>query len=69
MTRSPRDTRQALAFARQLGCEVAWLQRTGEIMVSHPSILRRIRINGRRKDAPRKLTAFLADVQTMRGDV
>jgi hypothetical protein len=58
-----RTQREALALARQLGCRVEWMRRTGEIMVSHPAIDARLRTNGRRKDASRRLTAFIERVR------
>jgi hypothetical protein len=57
------NLREALRAARDLGCNAQHLRRTGEIIVSHPSIARRIVVNSRRKDATRELTAFLLAVQ------
>lgn len=45
--------------ARQLGCNVEPVNGTGEIRFSHPKIQRTLTVDGRRKDAPRALTAWL----------
>jgi hypothetical protein len=57
------NLRDALRAARDLGCSIRSVNRTGEIIVSHPSCAQRIVVNSRRKDAPRALTAFLMAVQ------
>jgi hypothetical protein len=57
------NLRDALRAARDLGCCIRQINRTGEIIVSHPSVDRRIVVNSRRKDAPRELTALLLAVQ------
>lgn len=62
MTLSGWNLRDALAFARRLGCEIHCPRRTGELRVSHPSQRRSVRVNARRKDAPRELTTFLRRV-------
>ncbi len=49
---------EALTLAAKLGCEVSTVRRTGEVLVTHA--LRRVRINNRRKDAPRALLTLLA---------
>ena len=54
--------RKALHIARYMGCRVNCRNGTGEIMISHPEIGKRVRVNGRRKDAPRSFTSFLVDV-------
>jgi hypothetical protein len=61
--RSGANLRDALAEARALGCVVKDVRRTGEKRVSHPSIAATVRINGRRKDTPRKLTCMLRRVK------
>jgi len=53
------NLREAVAYAKGIGCTVVKLPGTGELMISHPTWDRRIRINGRRKDAPRALTTAL----------
>jgi len=45
--------------ARKLGCAVEAVDRTGEIRFSHPSIPQSVRVDSRRKDAPRQLTRWL----------
>jgi hypothetical protein len=50
----------AIRYARDQGCTVSQPRRTGELVVSHPAMSgERVRVNGRRKDAPRALTTFL----------
>ena len=56
------DLKHALQIARRNGISVEPVRRTGEIRFSHPSQSRTLRCNGRRKDAPRELVAFLRDV-------
>ena len=46
-------------IAKQLGCDVQPVNGTGEIRFSHPNIQKSVRVDGRRKDAPRALTAWL----------
>jgi len=53
------NLREALELAEQLGCTVGPVRRTGEIRVSHPAIRKAVRLNGRRKDAPRSLVTLL----------
>lgn len=53
------NLRNALFHLRSLGCLITYVNGTGEIRVSHPSMPRRITINGRRKDSERRLTCFL----------
>jgi len=55
--------RTALKAARHLGCFVYIANRTGEVRIAHPTMSRRINANCRRKDAPRKLTTFLTQLQ------
>jgi hypothetical protein len=45
--------------AKRLGCNVEPVNRTGEIRFTHPNVQKSMRIDGRRKDAPRALTAWL----------
>lgn len=56
------NRRDALAVAKELGCCVKPLRRTGEVLVSHPSLVRPIRINNRRKDTGRILTVALRQI-------
>jgi hypothetical protein len=58
------NSRNAVRLALDLGCEVTQPRRTGELLIAHPLLTRRIRINGRRKDAPRQLTTALAGLAT-----
>jgi len=53
---------QALRVARELGCTITPVRRTGERRISHPSLRGSVRVNCRRKDAPRQLTKFLQEV-------
>jgi hypothetical protein len=46
-------------IAKNLGCEVQPVDGTGETRFSHPNIKKSVRVDGRRKDAPRALTAWL----------
>ena len=57
---------EALTLATKLGCEVSTVRRTGEVLVHHASLGRRVRINNRRKDAPRALLTFLAQLDPNR---
>ena len=58
---------QALRYAQDRGCTLSLPRRTGELLVSHPAVLgQRVRINRRRKDAPRALTRFLRRLTTAR---
>ena len=45
-----------------LGGEVLLARRTGEVVYTHPALPDRARANGRRKDAPRRLTQFVKEV-------
>lgn len=56
------NLRQALRSARSLGCRVRCPRRTGEVLVSHPAVPGSVRVNARRKDAPRALTGLLDEV-------
>jgi hypothetical protein len=53
------NLREALAEARRLGCTVAAINGTGEFSVSHPSWRHHVKLNGRKKSAPRILTTRL----------
>lgn len=57
--------RDALKVASHSGCRVKNVRRTGEIAVSHPGFLRRVRVNARKKDASRKLIGFLLGILRM----
>jgi hypothetical protein len=46
-------------IAKQLGCDIQPISRTGEIRFTHPKIQKSVRVDGRRKDAPRALTTWL----------
>ena len=56
------NLREALIHATQLGCEVEHVNRTGEVRVYLPG-RRSVRINSRRKDAPRALTTLLRQLE------
>jgi hypothetical protein len=56
------DLRKALRAARKAGCLVVKIKATGEVRVSHPKVRITVRVNGRRKDAPRALTNFIKKV-------
>jgi hypothetical protein len=45
--------------AEKLGCTVGPVAGTGEIRFEHPIIPESVRVDGRRKDAPRRLTCWL----------
>ena len=53
------NRRGALGVAKNLGCCIERVRRTGELRVSHPDLPRPIRINSRRKDTGRILTVAL----------
>jgi hypothetical protein len=46
-----------------LGGTVTPIRRTGEVQYSHPALPERPRADGRRKDAPRHLVAFVHRVE------
>jgi hypothetical protein len=48
-----------IRLAKRFGCDVQPVKRTGEIRFTHPNIEKSVRVDGRRKDAPRALTAWL----------
>jgi NACalpha-BTF3-like transcription factor len=56
------NLRDCEKLAKQLGCDIETVNGTGEIRFSHPTIQKSIRVGGRRKDAPRALTAWLNGV-------
>lgn len=51
--------RGAISAAEDLGCTIESVRRTGEARVTHPAVSYTVIFNVRRKDAPRRLTAFL----------
>lgn len=53
------NRRDALVVAKELGCHVKRVRRTGELRISHPNLMKPIRINSRRKDTGRILTVAL----------
>ena len=53
--------------APHLGVNVAPVHRTGELRFSHPQVQTTVRVNGRRKDAPRALTGFFTQVERLSG--
>lgn len=53
------NQRDALRLAKALGADVAIARRTGEVVVSHPRVTLKVRINSRRKDTPRALVVWL----------
>ena len=57
---------EALRLAPKLGCQVSNIRATGEVRVTHPAFERPLRINGRRKDTPRKLLSMLRRLWWMR---
>jgi hypothetical protein len=57
----------AVKAARAMGCECRNLPATGDLYVTHPSHPRGVRVNCRRKDAPRSLTTMLKRVADGRG--
>lgn len=59
------NLRPLLRVARELGCAMYCPRRTGELVVSHYRIARRVRINARRTDAPRALSCFLKQVASL----
>lgn len=61
--------RKALYIAQQMDCRVNCRCGTGELIISHPEMGKRIRVNARRKDAPRSLTKFLMRVLAVIGGI
>ena len=61
------NLKDALKMARELGCQVTKPRNAGgEWVVSHPGAERKVRLNGRRKDTPRSLTAMLRRIEELR---
>lgn len=56
------NLRAAIQIAERLGCCIQPVRRTGEIRFSHRLLLSTVRVNRRRKDAPRSLSGWLKDV-------
>jgi len=50
---------ECIRAAQQLGCQVEPVHGTGEVRFAHPSMLKTVTVNRRRKDAPRKLTHWI----------
>ena len=53
------NLRRALRIATDAGCQVRHLDRTGEIVVSHPGLRGRVRHSAGRKSASRHLVLLL----------
>lgn len=53
------NLRESLAHARRLGASVVHPRRTGEVRLQHPLMPKPVLANSRRKDSPRKVTAWL----------
>jgi molybdopterin synthase catalytic subunit len=53
----------ALEHAREVGCSVDVVHRTGELRISHPLYTKSIRVSASRKDAPRALTSMLRQIE------
>jgi hypothetical protein len=51
-----------IRIARGLDCEIENVCRTGEIRFGHNLMPKRVKVNGRRKSAPRPLTTWLNDL-------
>lgn len=51
------DCKLAIKVAQTLGCMVKPM--AGEVLITHPKFRRPVRINARKKDAPRILVAML----------
>ena len=49
--------------APAMGIQVCNVRRTGELRFSHPRLQNTVRVNGRRKDAPRALTSYFVEVE------
>ena len=54
--------RKALELADRIGCWIRTPNRTGELIIGHDLALKPVRINARRKDAPRSLTSLFSSV-------
>lgn len=51
--------RDALSMAENLGCSVGIAKGTGDVVISHPKMVKKIRMNCRRKDTPRVFVVWL----------
>jgi hypothetical protein len=60
------NLKDVLKRCTELGCTVERIKGTGEKIVSHPDVEKKVRINARRKDAPRSLTSLLKRVEKAR---
>ena len=60
------NLKKALSMAPGLTCYVRYLRRTGEVVVGHLLLGRYVRINCRKKEAPRALTVLLRDACQLR---
>lgn len=56
------NLREALRYARQNGCEIQVLRRTGEISLWHPTLKTSVKQDKRRKDATRLVVNWLRTV-------
>ena len=67
MSRNPKirldSLRETLTSALSLGCQVKQVRRTAELRISPPEPGPVMTINGRRKDCPRALAAFLRRIE------
>lgn len=57
------NLRESLAHARRLGATVTHPRRTGEVRLQHPAMAKPVLANGRRKDSPRKVVAWLRKLE------
>jgi hypothetical protein len=55
------NVRNALHIAKDIGCRIEPVRRTGEIPVSHP-VQKPYKLDARRKDCPRKLVVWLRSI-------
>jgi len=53
------NLRDALEYARHLGCAITDVKKTGELRVGHLLMCKPVKVNERRKDCPRELSTFL----------
>jgi hypothetical protein len=60
--------KEALRLADRLGCLVTKPRRTGEVLIRHEAVDRKIRVNCRRKDSTVKLNSFLIKVEREKED-
>ena len=56
------NLRDVTAAFRALGGSVCNIRRTGEDIYSHPAAERTVRVNSRRKDAPRALSQMIVKI-------